>query len=313
MFYLLAAMSSFAIVALSVPVLRKLALRIGFVDRPTARKIHRKPIPLLGGASLYAAITVSAFAFLGITALSLTIALGGFLLVAVGLVDDAFKAKGKEFPVWPRVLIFFAASVLPLLLGIRIVGVTGLDGFIMLPQWVSVALTVIWVFALINMINFIDGVDGLASGVSTLSSLTLFIAALYKTQADTAMLAVILVGACTAFLIYNFYPARIFMGDAGATFLGFTLAVIAVEGAFKGATLVTVAVPLLALGVPILDTAVVMLRRLVSGKGLHRADKLHTHHVLMRWGLTQIQTVSFLYLIAALFSLLSIVLLLALS
>ncbi|SDX87710.1 MraY family glycosyltransferase [Paenibacillus sp. CF384] len=311
--YVLAALLCFAIVAVLVPILRKYAIRMGFVDKPSSRKIHRTPIPLMGGAALYAGIVITLFIFQGATPLSMVISIGGLMLVVIGLADDAAKANGAEFPVWPRVLIYLAAAVLPLFFGIRIEGLSSPNGLIHFPTWLGTISSIIWVFALINMINFIDGVDGLASGVSTFSSLTLFIAALLKHQPSTAMLAVILVGACLAFLIYNFYPARIFMGDAGAAFLGYALAVTAVDGAFKSATLVTVAVPLLALGVPILDTAVVMLRRLLSGKGLHRADKLHTHHVLMRWGLTQIQTVSFIYLVAALFSLLSIVLLLALS
>ncbi|UVI30561.1 MraY family glycosyltransferase [Paenibacillus spongiae] len=311
--YIIAAIISFGIVFLCVPLLRRLALRLGFVDRPTSRKIHRKPVPLMGGAGLYLGIVIPLLAFQGTTPLSLTISLGGLLLVLIGLLDDAAKSKGKDFPVWPRLIIYAGVALIPLLFGIRIVGLSSPGGLIVLPEWFAIFASAAWVFALINMINFIDGVDGLASGVSTLSSITLFIAALFKGQLDTALLAVILVGACVAFLIFNFYPARIFMGDAGATFLGYTLAVIAVDGAFKSATFVTVAVPLLALGVPILDTTVVMLRRLISGKGLHRADKLHTHHMLMRWGLTQIQTVSFIYLIAALFSLLSIVVLLALS
>lgn len=267
----------------------------------------------MGGAALYVGVIATLFLFQGITRLSLTISLGGLLLVIIGLIDDASKSKGKDFPVWPRVIAYLAVAALPLGFGIHIEGLSSPHGMILFPDWLGAVSSIMWVFALINMINFIDGVDGLASGVSTLSSLTLFLAALYKQQYPTAMLAVILVAACTAFLFYNFYPARIFMGDAGATFLGYALAVIAVDGAFKSATMVTLAVPLLALGVPILDTAVVMLRRLISGKGLHRADKLHTHHVLMRWGLTQIQTVSFIYLVAALFSLLSLVLLLALG
>lgn len=303
----------FALVAVIVPVLRRYALRLGFVDRPNARKIHKAPVPLMGGAAIYIGIVATLFMFQGITALSKAISIGGLFLVAIGLVDDASKAKGKDFPVWPRVIIYLGVATFPLFMGIHISGLSSPNGMIMFPDWLAIVSSIVWTFALINMINFIDGVDGLASGVVTLSSLTLFIAAMFTHQNTTAMLAIILAAACTAFLIYNFYPARIFMGDAGATFLGYALAVTAVDGAFKSATLVTVAVPLLALGVPILDTAIVMLRRLLSGKGLHRADKLHTHHLLMRWGLTQIQTVSFIYLIAALFSLLSLVLLLALS
>jgi UDP-GlcNAc:undecaprenyl-phosphate GlcNAc-1-phosphate transferase len=162
------------------------------------------------------------------------------------------------------------------------------------------------------MLNFIDRIDGLASGVCVISSLTLFAASLIANHSDTAIVAVALAGSCLAFLAHNFHPARIFMGDAGATFLGYTLAVTAIDGTLKGATLLSLSVPLLALGVPILDTAIVFTRRLVEGKGLHRADNLHTHHSLMKWGLTQVQTVSFLYLIAAVFSLLSIVVLLVL-
>lgn len=311
MIYLAASFVSFGLMFALVPLCRKLAMKIGFVDRPNNRKIHRSPIPLMGGAAIYAATIAPLFLFVGISHLSLAIAAGGIVLVAVGLTDDYAKSQGRDFAVAPRVVAYLGVAVLPLLFGIRIDGITklGEGSMIFLPEWMSWAGTVVWVFALINMINFIDGVDGLASGISTLSSFTLFVTAMIKGQPDTALLAVILGGACIGFLAFNFHPARIFMGDAGATFIGYSLAVIAVDGAFKSATVLTMIVPLLALGVPIMDTVIVMLRRLATGKGLHQADKLHSHHVLMRWGLNQIQTVSFLYLIAAVFCLLSILLL----
>lgn len=315
MMYGLAALISFAIVFASVPPLRKLALRLGFVDRPTTRKIHLKPIPLMGGAAIFVGCVITMFLFIGFTPLTWTIVLGGLVLVSVGLLDDAAKSKGKDFPVWPRVILYMGAASIPTLFHIKIAGIANpFNGaFIMFPEWFAWLTTMLWVFALINMINFIDGVDGLASGVCTLSSLTLLTAALIKGQSDTAILAVIVAGVSFGFLVHNFYPARIFMGDAGATFLGYTLAVVAAHGTFKRATIISVLVPLLALGLPILDTTYVMLRRLISGKGLHRADKLHTHHALMKWGLNQVQTVSFMYLIAALFALLSIILLLAIG
>ncbi|WJH35747.1 undecaprenyl/decaprenyl-phosphate alpha-N-acetylglucosaminyl 1-phosphate transferase [Paenibacillus sp. CC-CFT747] len=171
----------------------------------------------------------------------------------------------------------------------------------------------LWVFALTNMINFIDGIDGLASGIVTISSATLLVVSAWKHQMEPGLLAAILVGVCIGFLGYNFHPAKIFMGDAGAVFLGYTLAVVAVNGAFKSATVISIFVPVLALSVPIMDTGFVFLRRLLRGTGIHRADKLHTHHTLMSWGLTQPQTVSFLYLIAISFSLLSVILLLLFS
>jgi UDP-GlcNAc:undecaprenyl-phosphate GlcNAc-1-phosphate transferase len=234
--------------------------------------------------------------------------------VAIGLIDDAFKSYGREFPIWPRLIVYIGVSLIPSAFGISIAGISAPSRSAMIlfsPGWAAF-FTLLWVFALINMLNFIDGIDGLASGVCVISSFTLFAASLIGAQNVTALIGVALAGACLAFLVYNFHPARIFMGDAGATFLGFTLAVTAIEGTLKGATLLSLSVPLLALGVPILDTVIVFARRLLEGKGLHRADNLHTHHSLMKWGLTQVQTVTFLYLIAAVFSLLSIVVLLVL-
>jgi len=311
----LGAAASFIIGMALIPLVRTAALRTGFVDRPSQRKVHAVPVPLLGGLALYTAITAIMLAASGPTPLTLSIAVGGGMLVAVGLVDDYWKTRSRDFPVWPRLILYAAAGVVPLMYGIRIEGISRLggQGMLLFTGWVSALVTVLWIFALINMINFIDGVDGLAGGVSIISAITLLVAALYKGHMETAVLAAVVAGTCSAFLAFNFHPARIFMGDAGAAFLGYALAVLAVNGAFKSATLVSVLVPVLALGVPILDTAVVMLRRLIRGTGLHRADKLHTHHALMRWGLNQVQTVAFLYLIAAVLGLLAIILLLVMG
>jgi len=314
MIYLYALGLSFLLVLLTVPFVRALALKIGFVDRPTKRKVHSEPIPLSGGVAIYAGVLLTVWAFLGQSPLLAALALGGGLLVAVGLIDDAFKSFGRDFPVWPRLLAYIGVSLVPSAFGITIAGISAPSRSSMIlfsPGWAAF-FTLLWVFALINMLNFIDGVDGLASGVSVISSLTLFAASLIGERDVTALIGIALAGACLAFLVYNFHPARIFMGDAGATFLGYALAVTAIDGTLKGATLLSLSVPVLALGVPILDTVIVFSRRLIEGRGLHRADNLHTHHSLMKWGLTQVQTVSFLYLIAAVFSLLSIVVLLVL-
>ncbi|WP_123042796.1 MraY family glycosyltransferase [Cohnella candidum] len=314
MTYLYALAVAFITVMALVPVVRAAALRLGFVDRPTGRKIHSKPIPLSGGVAIFAGVILSSFLFLGSHPLLRTIVTGGAILVAIGLLDDSFKSRGRDFPVWPRLLLYIAVSFIPVWHGITIQGVSSPSpaAMILFPPVISAIVTAVWVFALINMVNFIDGIDGLASGVCVISSLTIFFASLIESQQVTAVVAIALAGSCLAFLAYNFHPARIFMGDAGATFLGYTLAVIAVDGTLKGATFLSLSVPLLALGVPILDTVIVFTRRILEGKGLHRADNLHTHHSLMKWGLTQVQTVSFLYLIAAVFSLLSIVVLLML-
>ncbi|TFE24766.1 MraY family glycosyltransferase [Cohnella luojiensis] len=314
MMYLYALAFSFALVMLLVPFVRRFAIRVGFVDRPTRRKIHEEPIPLSGGVAIFAGVVVTSFLFMGHPALFRTILIGGLALVAIGLIDDGYKSRSLEFPVWPRLLVYIGVAFVPIMQGISIQGISSpsSSAMILFSPALAALFTIIWVFALINMLNFIDGIDGLASGVCVISSLTLFAASLIFNHASTAVVAVALAGSCLAFLAYNFHPARIFMGDAGATFLGYTLAVTAIDGTLKGATILSLSVPMLALGVPILDTVIVFSRRLLEGKGLHRADNLHTHHSLMKWGLTQVQTVSFLYLIAAVFSLLSIVILLVL-
>lgn len=314
MVYFLIPALSFALVMLAVPIVRTIALRIGFVDRPNGRKIHRMPVPLSGGLAIYIGVIASCAIFMQDKSLFWTVAGGGALLVLIGLADDAFKSSGRDFPVWPRLVLYTLVAYIPYAGGIVIQGISAptAGSMILFNDGWSLFFSMLWVFALINMMNFIDGVDGLASGIGAISSLTLFVASLLGGQGSTAIASLSIAGACIAFLAYNFYPARIFMGDAGATFLGYTLAVIAMDGTLKSATFLSLLVPLLALGVPILDTAIVFVRRILKGKGLHRADNLHTHHSLMKWGLSQVQTVSFLYLIAAVFALLSVVLLLLL-
>ncbi|MDQ0189625.1 MraY family glycosyltransferase [Alicyclobacillus cycloheptanicus] len=308
-YYVVSFVVAFLLVYVTVPYIRKLALRIGFVDRPNHRKIHKEPIPLLGGLSMYFAFVVTAWIFGHAGATFRGIAIGGLLIFAVGVIDDYYKTRGKDFKAWPKFLMQIVAALVLVAFGIRIEGVNlpFHHGFFMFPVWLSSLATIVWVVAITNMINFLDGVDGLAAGLSAISAMTLFFIALLKGQAAMAVFAVVLMGSAVGFLRHNFYPARIFMGDAGATFLGYVLAAIAVDGAFKSATLVSLIVPILALGVPIMDTVWVVIRRVRSNRPIYVADKGHTFHMLMRSGLSQIQTVAFLYLVGICFSLASIV------
>lgn len=305
-------LTAFVAVLLLVPPIRKAALRIGFVDLPGGRKIHSKPIALMGGVAVYLGCMVSMLIFSGWTTQSLAVLTGGTLLLITGLTDDWYKSQGREFPVWPRLIIYLAASAIPIIFGIRIIGITNPwdGGMLIFPAWIASLATMAWVFGIMNMTNFIDGVDGLAAGIITLASVTLLIASVWYRQTEPGILAAVLAGGCLAFLGYNFYPAKIFLGDAGAVFLGYAISLVAINGAFKMATVISLLVPILALGVPIFDTAFVFIRRFVRGSGFHRADKLHSHHTLMRWGLSQTQTVSFLYLVGISFSLISVILLL---
>ncbi len=313
MYYIVALLVSFVLVYFSVPYIQKLALKTGFVDIPNQRKIHKAPIPLLGGLAIYGGFIVTAAIFTHRAPEFWGITLGGLIIFLLGIVDDFYKTRKQELSAWPKFLVqIVAASVLPIF-GVSIQGINipfMHDGFVMFPVWLGVFATVIWVVAITNMMNFLDGVDGLAAGLAAISATTLFFIALLKGHSAMALLSIILIGTSLGFLRHNFHPARIFMGDAGATFLGYVLAAIAVGGAFKSATLVSMLIPVLALGVPIMDAFYVIFRRFRENRPIYIADKGHTFHYLMKSGLSQKQTVTFLYLLGICFSLVSIVILL---
>lgn len=309
------AMSSI-IVLLLIPPLRRLAFRIDFVDKPkpdVERKLHREPIPLTAGAAIFIGFVATYLLFIGDWSLKTAGILGGGLIILIiGMVDDWYKTNGKEFPALPKMLVQLLAAVLVYYSGVVFYGFnnpfTGED--IILWSWLQFILTILWIFGVTTVINFSDGMDGLAGGLSAISAATLFVVALAKNQSDSAIMAIILVGTALAYLRYNKPPAKVFMGDAGATFLGFMLGVIALDGAFKQATLLSLFVPVLALGVPIFDNLFVVFKRMLSGKPIYQADASQAHYRLLRSGLNPKQVVLFLCLLNMCFSLSSIILLL---
>lgn len=314
--YALALIISFTIVYFLIPPLGRVAFRLDFVDKPrkdAERKIHREPIPLTASYAIFAGFFI--------TYLLLTrefnwetgaLFLGGILLLTIGTLDDWYKTKGKDFPALPKLIVQVSAAVLVFASGIAFTGfVNPFSGeYILFPMWLQFVLTILWIFGVTTVINFSDGMDGLAGGLSAISAATLFVVALAMGQHNSAIMAVILVGVTIAYLRYNRAPAKIFMGDAGATFIGFILAVIALDGAFKQATVLSLFIPILALGVPIFDNIFVVIRRMMQGKAIYQADASQAHYRLLRAGLTQKQVVLFLYLIGTCFSLSSIILLL---
>lgn len=307
---------SFTIVFLLIPPLRRLAFRIDFVDKPKVdneRKIHREPIPLTAGLAIFAGFVITYLCFVRDDwKQSAAILAGSLLILVIGMVDDWYKTHGKELAAWPKLIVQLSAAVIVYSSGVVFYGFnnpfTGSD--IILPVWLQFFLTVMWIFGVTTVINFTDGMDGLAGGLSAISAVTLFVVALAKAQSDSAMLAIILVGAALAYLKYNKPPAKVFMGDAGATLFGFLLGVIALDGAFKGATVLSLLVPILALGVPIFDNLFVVFKRMMNGKPIYQADASQAHYRLLRSGLNPKQVVLFLCLINTCFSLTSIILLL---
>lgn len=314
--YALGLLISFIIVYFLIPPLGKVAFRLDFVDRPrkdSERKIHREPIPLTASYAIFAGFFITYLLITReFTLKTGALFLGGVLLLTIGTLDDWYKTKGKDFPALPKLIVQVSAAVLVFASGIAFTGfVNPFSGeYILLPIWLQFILTILWIFGVTTVINFTDGMDGLAGGLSAISALTLFVVALTMGQANSAIMAIILVGVTIAYLRYNRAPAKIFMGDAGATFIGFILAVIALDGAFKQATVLSLFIPILALGVPIFDNIFVVIRRMMQGKAIYQADASQAHYRLLRAGLTQKQVVLFLYLIGTCFSLSSIILLL---
>lgn len=314
--YILAFLIAFLFVYVLIPPIGRLAFHIDFVDKPrkdVERKIHREPIPL----------TASYVMFLGFFIAYLLVSrefnmetaaifAGGVLLIVIGTIDDWYKTKGKDFPALPKMIVQVSAAVLVYASGIAFTGFYNpMSGeYVVLPEILQFILTILWIFGVTTVINFSDGMDGLAGGLAAISAITLFIVALAKGQSSSAVMAIALVGITLAYLRYNKPPAKIFMGDAGATFLGFILAVIALDGAFKQATVLSLFIPILALGVPIFDNLFVVAKRFMQGKAIYEADASQAHYRLLRSGMTQKQAVLFLYLISTCLSLSSIILLL---
>ncbi|WP_249902141.1 MraY family glycosyltransferase [Paenibacillus sp. PK3_47] len=316
MLYVLSFLVSFIIVYLLIPPLGRLAFRLDFVDKPrqdVERKIHRNPIPLTASYAIFLGFFITYLLFARDFSLeTLALFIGGVLLLTIGTIDDWYKTKGKDFPALPKFIVQITAAILVFLSGNAFTGfINPFSGdYVSLPVILQFLLTIIWIFGVTTVINFSDGMDGLAGGLTAISAVTLFIVALAKGQSMSAIMAISLVGVTLAYLRYNKAPAKIFMGDAGATFLGFILAVIALDGAFKQATVLSLFIPILALGVPIFDNIFVVVKRFLQGKSIYQADATQVHYRLLKAGLNQKQVVAVLYLASVCLSLSSIILLL---
>ncbi|AZK49120.1 undecaprenyl/decaprenyl-phosphate alpha-N-acetylglucosaminyl 1-phosphate transferase [Paenibacillus lentus] len=314
--YVISFIMSFLIVYLLIPPFARLAFRLDFVDKPrkdVERKLHREPIPLTASYVIFIGFFIT-YLIVGREYNMETVAIfiGGILLLVIGTLDDWYKTKGKDFPALPKLIVQISAAVIVYASGISFTGFFNpISGeYVVLPGILQFILTILWIFGVTTVINFSDGLDGLAGGLSAISAITLFIVAVTKGQSNSAIMAMILVGVALAYLRYNKPPAKVFMGDAGATFLGFILAVIALDGAFKQATVLSLFIPVLALGVPIFDNIFVVVKRFLQGKSIYEADASQVHYRLLRAGLTHRQTVMFLWLISTCLCLSSIILLL---
>jgi UDP-GlcNAc:undecaprenyl-phosphate/decaprenyl-phosphate GlcNAc-1-phosphate transferase len=311
--FLLSLVSSFVLTRY----VRDFANRHGFVAVPTQeRHLHSSPLPRLGGVAIFISFS-ACMGFAVAWALRyphmhstfslrtlLTILVPGSLIFLLGVYDD-IRGVGP----YVKFSVQGIAATMLFIGGLRIVNVPVLFGSHTLPWFVGLPLTVLWVLAITNAFNLIDGLDGLAAGSALFSTLVAFVVALLNGPSLVTVMTIALAGAILGFLRFNFNPATIFLGDSGSLFIGFVLSALALEGAEKAPTIVAVAIPVVSFGLPILETSLSIVRRLISGRPVFTADREHIHHKLLQHGMTHRQVVILLYGVSAAFAMLSLFLL----
>ena len=279
---------------LLTPGVKKVAIKVGAVDRPNARKVHTHVIPRLGGLAIYIGFMAAVLFCVPLHHELIGMLLGCTAIVAIGIWDDICNIPARV-----KLVGQIAAACIPVAFGIQIEWLTNPFGDILvLPEVIAVPLTIFWIIGFTNTVNLIDGLDGLAAGVAFIASISMFLLAVNLNQFLPALIIVSMAGAALGFLQYNFNPAKIFMGDTGSMLLGYTLAVSAVLGLVKTAATVALVVPIIALGLPILDTTFAIIRRRMSGVPIFQPDKGHLHHRLLALGMTQKQAVLIMYFVS---------------
>ena len=304
LFVILAMVVAFLISFASTPVVIGIAKKIKAIDVPKdERRVHKKPIPLIGGLAIFYGFIVSVLCFCDIDKPIIGILLGAVVIVITGIIDDKYSLPAKL-----KLLMQIVAAVIVLVFGVEIKYIENpfTDVYITFG-WFSIPITIIWIVGVTNAVNLTDGLDGLAAGISTIASLSLLILILFTDNIGLAILTAALAGAGFGFLPYNFNPAKIFMGDTGSMFLGYMLACISVQGLMKTYTIISFAMPILVLGLPIFDTIFAIVRRLVTGRSIMSPDRGHLHHRLLDMGFSQRQTVTILYTLTAILCLTALV------
>ncbi|MGI5900978.1 MAG: glycosyltransferase family 4 protein [Desulfitobacteriia bacterium] len=306
--YLLTFLAAAVLTIILTPLAIYCAKKWGIIDYPGERRIHKKPLPRFGGAAIYVAFWIAVFLNTEISRIVAGFFLGSSLIFVVGIVDDL---KGMR-PLYKLLWQIVAASI-PLFFGLSvthmqlpIIGDVSLVGSIPLVI-IGYLFVIVWIVGLVNAVNISDGLDGLAGGVCFIASLILFWSAIRIGSVQASYLMLALAGATLGFLVFNFNPAKIIMGDSGSMFLGFMLGVVSIWGLVKTATVLGLVFPLLVLGMPIIDMLFAIIRRRWNGLSIAKADRGHLHHRLLDIGLTQRQAVFVLYIISVCFGLAAVI------
>ena len=307
-FIVLALAVAFLISFSTTPAVIALANRIKAIDVPKdERRVHKKPIPLIGGLAIFYGFVISVLCFAVIDRPTMGILIGATIMVTVGVIDDMRDLNAKI-----KLLFQILSALIVVYFGIEVQYIANPLANWIGPQYInlglwSIPLTVVWIVGVTNAVNLIDGLDGLAVGVSSIASVALLSLTIISQNLNVAIIIAALAGAGFGFLPYNFNPAKIFMGDTGSTFLGFVLACISIQGLMKMYAIISFAVPVLILGLPIFDTVFAILRRIAKKKPIMSPDRGHLHHRLIDMGFSQRQTVTILYTLTSLLCLTAVV------
>ncbi len=285
-----------------IPIIKRIAFHVNALDIPNERKIHKKPMPRLGGLGIFAGFLLGYMLFGNHTYLMNSVLISSFVLLITGMIDDIKPLRARY-----KLIGQFIASLIVVVYGGLLLRDVSFFGLYINFGWFAYVVTVFFILGCINCMNFIDGLDGLAGGISAIFFLTIGIIGVIKGEfALATTLTLIMFGSTVGFLFHNFNPAKIFMGDSGSMFLGLMIAVITLLG-FKGTMMSAIIIPLFILVVPILDTTFAIIRRKLKGESISTPDKAHIHHQLLKKNYSQRKTVLTIYLITILFSIASVI------
>ncbi|MEH7119373.1 MraY family glycosyltransferase [Neobacillus vireti] len=292
----------FLLSILITPLVKKLAIIIGATDQPNQRKVHTSIMPRLGGLAIFISFIVGILVYQPFSPYSISILLGSFIIILTGICDDLFELPAKY-----KLLGQLAAACSVVFLGnLQMVFINLPFGGQLQFGFLSIPFTILWIVGITNAINLIDGLDGLAAGVSSIALIAISGMAMIQGNFYVVAVGSIVLASTLGFLIYNFHPASIFMGDTGALFLGFIISVLSLLG-FKNVTFISFIIPVIILGVPISDTLFAIIRRIINKQPLSAPDKSHLHHCMLRMGFSHRQTVLLIYAMAAFFGLVAVI------
>lgn len=296
---------AFAISLIATPFSMWFAKKVGAIDKPKARGMHKEPLPRMGGLAIVLGFMIAILVFMPFMPdldrrQCLGILLGALIIVILGMIDDIYELRARL-----KLVIQIIAALVAIYFGVRINFVFW--PFVSQMQILSIPITLLWIIGLTNAVNLIDGLDGLAAGISAIASICLMILCMMTGSNLSVFFTVALAGACLGFLPRNFNPAEVIMGDTGSTFLGYILAVTSITGVFKGYAALAIVIGVLAVGLPVFDTAFAIIRRILNKKPIMQADRGHLHHRLIDKGYSPKRAVIIMYGISVLLATAAIV------